>query len=65
MAEDGIPAPFEISEEKAAAYIVRGIEKEKTDYLFPLPLKLLIYLARVLPKPLVGRILKLTIPDDY
>jgi len=65
VADDGIPAPFEISEKKAAQHMIRGIESEKSDYLFPQSLKLLIRLARVLPKPLLGSILKRSIPDAY
>lgn len=65
VAEDGIPAPFEISEEKAAQHMIKGIASEKSDYLFPQSLKMLIRLARVLPKPLLGSILKRSIPEAY
>lgn len=65
VADDGIPAPFEISEGKAARHMIKGIEKETSDYLFPMSLKSLITLARILPKSLVGRILSKAIPASY
>lgn len=65
VASDGIPAPFEMSETKAAQHMIKGIEREKSDYLFPRTLKGLITLARILPKPLLGRILTLATPRDY
>ncbi|MBB6521810.1 SDR family NAD(P)-dependent oxidoreductase [Pseudoteredinibacter isoporae] len=65
VAEDGIPAPFEISEQEAARYMIRGIEKEKNDVLFPFVTASLVRLARVLPKPLLGYILKKSVPEDY
>ncbi len=65
VADDGIPAPFEISEEKAAKHMIKGIASEKSDYLFPLSLNMLIRLARVLPKSLLGNILKRSIPEAY
>lgn len=65
VAEDGIPAPFEISEAKAAEHMVRGIEKEKADYLFPFVTASLVRLALILPKPVTGYVLKKLIPADY
>lgn len=59
---DGMPAPLEISEEKCADYILYALRKEKTDYLFPLTMRLLIYLALVLPKSLLNKILKTEVP---
>ena len=58
VSDDGIPAPFEISEYSAARHIIHAMEKEKQDYLFPLALRWLIRLARVLPKRLVAAITK-------
>lgn len=63
--DDGIPSPFQISETQAVNYIIKGIEAKKADVLFPASLKCLITLARVLPKPLLSKILKRTIPADY
>jgi short-subunit dehydrogenase len=54
---DGIPAPFEISEVAAAKHIIYAIEKEKSDYAFPLITACLVRLARILPKALTNRIL--------
>lgn len=54
VADDGIPAPLEISEQAAAEHIIWAMEKEKRDYLFPSPMRWLIRLGRVLPKPIVG-----------
>lgn len=56
VADDGIPAPLEITQEAAAKQIIYAMEKEKRDYLFPFPMRWLIRLARVLPKPIVGYI---------
>lgn len=65
VADDGIPAPFEISEETAAMHMIKGIEKEKMDYLFPFPLRWLIRLARVLPKSVVGFLTSKMMADEY
>jgi len=65
VANDGIPAPFEISPEQAASCIIRGIEKEKRDYLFPFPLRWLTRVGRILPKPLTGFLVSKAAPDDY
>ncbi len=65
IAGDGIPHPFQIPVEKAADHIVRGMEAESADVMFPLSLKLLIKLALILPKPVVGVLLRKMIPDDY
>ena len=63
--QDGIPAPFEISEAAAAKHIIYAIEKEKADYAFPFMTASLVKLARVLPKVLSARILIKLIPDNY
>lgn len=65
VADDGIPAPFEITEQAAAQYMIRGIEKEKNDVLFPFVTASLIRLARILPKPLLAYILKKSVPETY
>jgi len=59
---DGMPAPLEISEEKAANHILYALRREKADYLFPMVMRWLIRLARVLPKPVVNRILAREVP---
>jgi short-subunit dehydrogenase len=55
---DGMPAPFEISEYKAADEIIHAIQKEKLDYLFPFVMRWQIYLARIVPKKLLFAILR-------
>ncbi|MDD9891919.1 MAG: SDR family NAD(P)-dependent oxidoreductase [Gammaproteobacteria bacterium] len=65
VAEDGIPAPMEISEARAAQYIIYAMEKEKMDYLFPAVMRWLIHLARILPKPVVNALTKRMMADEY
>ena len=65
VAEDGIPAPFEMSEQEAVGHMISAIEREKRDYLFPFSLRWLIRLARVLPKPVTGFILGKSVPVEY
>jgi short-subunit dehydrogenase len=43
------PMPFIISAEKAAKIIVKGIEKRKTEIIFPLPMAITMKLARLMP----------------
>jgi len=57
-----MPAPLEISEEKAADHILYALRRERADYLFPLVMRWLIRLARVLPKRAVNRILQREVP---
>ncbi|MBR0834267.1 SDR family oxidoreductase [Bradyrhizobium manausense] len=61
-ANDGMPAPLEISADKAADHIMYALRKEKSDYPFPLPMRLLIGLAQVLPKPVTLWVLSKTLP---
>lgn len=65
VADDGIPAPFEMTEAEAVNHMIHAIDKEKSEYLFPFSLRWLIRLARVLPKPVTKQVLKRAIPDDY
>lgn len=62
---DGIPAPMEISEQRAAQYMIKGIEAEKLDYLFPFSTACLIRFGRLLPKSISSRIAKLMMADEY
>jgi len=62
---DGIPSPFEISEFDAAKHVIRALEKQKADYLFPLMTANLIRLARILPKSLTNKLLAKSVPADY
>ncbi len=58
VSQDGIPSPFEITEQKAVQYILRAIRKEKTDYLFPFVTASLVRLALILPKSVVSSLLR-------
>jgi NAD(P)-dependent dehydrogenase (short-subunit alcohol dehydrogenase family) len=61
---DGMPAPLEMSEDKAVSHILYALKAERADYLFPLPMRWLIRLAQLLPKPVVLWILGKTLPSD-
>lgn len=61
-AEDGMPAPLEISEECAVDHILYALRRERSDYLFPFSMRWLIRLALVLPKSLTNHILANEIP---
>lgn len=65
VAGDGIPSPFEISEIGAAEHVIKALEKQKHDYLFPPMTANLIRLARILPKPLTNYLLSKSVPNDY
>ncbi|KEA64092.1 3-oxoacyl-[acyl-carrier protein] reductase [Marinobacterium lacunae] len=60
---DGMPAPLEISEDKAAQHIIRAMRREKPDYLFPAIMRWAIRLARIAPPSLTRRILLRDVPD--
>lgn len=62
-ANDGMPAPFEISEERAVDHMLYALRRERSDYMFPLVMRWLIRLALVLPKPVTNRLLKQGQPD--
>lgn len=61
---DGMPAPLEISEDKAVDHILYALRAEKADYLFPVSMRALIRLAQILPKSVVLWILGKTLPKD-
>ncbi len=61
-ANDGMPAPNEISEEAGAAHIVKAMKKGKSEYFFPWRMAKLAQLARVLPASIVDRLLKDDVP---
>lgn len=61
-ANDGMPAPFEISEKLAVDHILYAMHKEKSDYLFPFTLRWLVRIGRVLPKSLTNRLLRSEVP---
>ncbi|ACM38395.1 oxidoreductase protein [Allorhizobium ampelinum S4] len=61
-AGDGMPAPLEISADKAVDHILYALRNEKADYLFPFTMRWLIRLAHILPKPLTLWILGKSMP---
>jgi len=65
VAEDGIPAPFEISAEVCAGHIIRAMEHETCDALFPWQTRLMTRALQVLPKALAGRLMLGFTPQSY
>lgn len=63
--DDGIPAPNEISETKAATYVVRGFEKGLKVNTFPAVMKWQTTMARFLPAWLLTPILLSQTPKNY
>ena len=63
---DGIPAPGEISEEKAAEYIIKGIKKNKKRNMFPFTPALLTKLSvRVFTDWLITKVELSQTPKNY
>jgi short-subunit dehydrogenase len=62
---DGIPKPFSMSEEQAAQHILKALELEIQEYLFPISLKIGIMLERLLPRFIVNKVLSRVIPSEY
>ncbi len=62
---DGIPKPFSMSEEQAAQHILKALELEIQEYLFPISLKIGIMLERLLPQFIVNKVLSKVIPSEY
>lgn len=60
---DGMPAPLEISMDKAVDHIIYALRHEKRDYMFPMTMRWVLRLARILPKPVVLWILSKMLPD--
>ena len=63
--EDGIPTPNEISEEKAAQYVLEGLKKEMRENIFPPGTKWATKLGKILPHGLLTRILLSQTPAKY
>lgn len=68
-ANDGMPAPLEISEDEAVRHMLRALGRERRDYLFPASLRWLTRLALLLPKPMTTWLLgasmaQLAAPSD-
>lgn len=62
---DGIPAPGQISEEQAAAYVLKGFRKELKENRFPLKTSIATRLGRIVPLWLKTKILLSETPQDY
>jgi len=62
VANDGMPAPLQISEQGAVDRYIEALRRERLDDLFPFTMRWLVRLARVLPKRLVARILRSEVP---
>jgi len=62
---DGIPAPNEISEEKAAEYVLKGLKKEMRENVFPAGTKWAAKLGKIVPRKLLTKILLSQTPKDY
>lgn len=60
---DGMPAPLEISMDKAVDHIIYALRHEKRDYMFPMTMRWVLRLAHILPKPVVLWILSKMLPD--
>ncbi len=60
---DGMDAPLEISEEKAAEHILYALKKEKNNYSFPFTMGALVKVALILPQSFVNFILKRDVPN--
>lgn len=62
-AGDGMPAPLEISTDKAVDHILHALRHQKPDYLFPFSMRWIIRISRILPKAVVLWILEKTLPN--
>ncbi|UZD98316.1 SDR family NAD(P)-dependent oxidoreductase [Pseudomonas corrugata] len=61
-ANDGMPAPLELSEDQAVAHMLYAMRGGRWDYLFPWPMRWLIRLSMILPKPITCWILRRELP---
>lgn len=56
---DGLPKPFQVSQERAARYVVRALEREPAQACFPWQTTALVRTLRALPAPVSDRVLRL------
>lgn len=63
--DDGIPETGLISEEKSAEYVLKGLQKEMRENIFPPITAWPLRLGRILPKKLLTRALLGSVPKDY
>ena len=64
-ADDGIPAPFEITETQCARRIIAAMESGRSDAAFPWQTATLTRVLRILPKPLASRIMLGFVPEGW
>lgn len=62
---DGIPAPNQISEEKAADYVLKGIRREMRENIFPPGMKCATKFGKIAPHWLLTRVLLSQTPGKY
>ncbi|MER6133881.1 SDR family NAD(P)-dependent oxidoreductase [Streptomyces sp. NPDC001815] len=55
---DGLPKPFQISQERAARYVVRALEREPAQAYFPWQTATLVRTLRALPTPVSSLVLR-------
>ncbi|MFI6244880.1 SDR family NAD(P)-dependent oxidoreductase [Streptomyces sp. NPDC051016] len=55
---DGLPKPFQISQERAARHVVRALEREPAQACFPRPAAALVRTLRALPAPVSDAVLR-------
>ncbi|MFJ8110961.1 SDR family NAD(P)-dependent oxidoreductase [Streptomyces sp. NPDC096132] len=55
---DGLPKPFQISQERAARHVVRALEREPAQAYFPWPTAALVRTLRALPTPVSALLLR-------
>lgn len=56
---DGLPKPFQVSQERAAQYVVRALEREPAQACFPWQTTALVRTLRALPATVSDRVLRL------
>ncbi|MCP1118257.1 SDR family NAD(P)-dependent oxidoreductase [Robbsia andropogonis] len=59
---DGMPAPLEMSEDKAVDHILAAMRRQRADTMFPWQMGLLVRLSLALPKAIVTRMLRRDVP---
>ncbi|MCX4767888.1 SDR family NAD(P)-dependent oxidoreductase [Streptomyces sp. NBC_01275] len=55
---DGLPKPFQVSQERAARHVVRALEREPAQAYFPWPAAALVRTLRTLPTPVSSLVLR-------
>jgi NAD(P)-dependent dehydrogenase (short-subunit alcohol dehydrogenase family) len=63
--DDGIPKPLCISAQEAAGHILKALRREPREFLFPPVMKWITRLGRILPGPVVEKILMKFVPPEY